>query len=240
VTAASASSALAGLGQRGEDSSIVIEARRTLRIVALLLTAGSIVACSTGGNAPSAPPSVAAAASPSVPVSTPAASVAGSPSASIAPSNPTATELPAMNLTSRAFADGTDIPRKYSCDGGDVSPPLAWAGVPADAQALVLIVDDPDARGFVHWVAFDIPPTPAELPEGASTSDSSLHEGTNTFGKHGYGGPCPPSGTHHYRFRLFAVRAPLGLSGAPTAEKVLAATEGQVIADTTLTGLYHR
>src|SRR4029078_12712866 len=90
------------------------------------------------------------------------------------------------------------------------------------------------------WVAFDIPPTPAELPEGASTSDSSLHEGTNTFGKHGYGAPCPPSGTHHYRFRLFAVRAPLGLSGAPTAEKVLAATEGQVIADTTLTGLYHR
>ena len=145
-----------------------------------------------------------------------------------------------MKLTSRAFADGTDIPRKYSCDGEDVSPPLAWDGVPADAKALVLIVDDPDARGFVHWVAFDIPPTPAELPEGASTSDSSLHEGTNTFGKHGYGGPCPPSGTHHYRFRLFAVRAPLGLSGAPTAEKVLAATEGQVIADTTLTGLYHR
>jgi Raf kinase inhibitor-like YbhB/YbcL family protein len=145
-----------------------------------------------------------------------------------------------MNLTSRAFADGTDIPRKYSCDGGDVSPPLAWAGVPTDAKALVLIVDDPDARGFVHWVAFDIPATTAELPEGASSSDPALHQGTNSFGKAGYGGPCPPSGTHHYRFRLLAVREPLGLSGAPTAEKVLAAAKGQVIAETTLTGLYHR
>jgi Raf kinase inhibitor-like YbhB/YbcL family protein len=145
-----------------------------------------------------------------------------------------------MNLTSRAFADGTDIPRKYSCDGGDVSPPLAWTGVPADAQALVLIVDDPDARGFVHWVAFDIPATTAELAEGASSSDRALRQGTNSFGKVGYGGPCPPSGTHHYRFRLLAVRQRLGLSGAPTAEKVLAAAEGQVIAEATLTGLYHR
>ena len=145
-----------------------------------------------------------------------------------------------MKLTSPAFAGGTDIPRKYSCDGDDISPPLAWDDVPPDAQALVLVVDDPDAHGFVHWVAYDVPSTPGELPEGASTSDSRLHQGTNTFGKAGYGGPCPPSGTHHYRFRLFAVRAPLGLSGAPTAERVLAAAEGQVIADTTLTGRYHR
>ena len=145
-----------------------------------------------------------------------------------------------MKLTSTAFPDGGDIPRKYSCDGDDVSPPLAWESVPTDAKALVLVVDDPDARGFVHWVAFDIATASGGLAEGASTSDSSLRQGTNSFGKAGYGGPCPPSGTHHYRFRLLAIREPLGLSGGPTAEKVLAAAEGQVVAETTLTGLFHR
>ena len=145
-----------------------------------------------------------------------------------------------MILTSPAFADGADIPRTYSCVGDDVSPPLAWDGAPADAKALVLIVDDPDARGFIHWVAFDIPVTTSQLPEGASASDSSLRQGTNSFGKAGWRGPCPPSGTHHYRFRLLAVREPLGLAGAPTADKVLAAAEGQVVAEATLSGLYHR
>jgi Raf kinase inhibitor-like YbhB/YbcL family protein len=145
-----------------------------------------------------------------------------------------------MRLTSSAFADGGDIPSKYSCDGEDVSPPLAWDGVPADATALVLIVDDPDARGFVHWVAFDIPTTTSELPEGASASDPSLRQGTNSFGKAAWGGPCPPSGTHHYRFRLLAVRQPLGLAGSQSATDVLAATKDQVVAETTLTGVFHR
>jgi Raf kinase inhibitor-like YbhB/YbcL family protein len=145
-----------------------------------------------------------------------------------------------MRLTSSAFADGGDIPSKYSCDGEDVSPPLAWEGVPADATALVLIVDDPDARGFVHWVAFDIPTTTSELPEGASASDPSLRQGTNSFGKAAWGGPCPPSGTHHYRFRLLAVRQPLGLAGSPSAADVLAATKDQVVVETTLTGPFHR
>ena len=145
-----------------------------------------------------------------------------------------------MELTSTAFADGSDIPRKYSCDSDDVSPPLAWDAVPADAKALHLIVDDPDAGGFVHWVTFDIPATTAQLPEGASATDASLRQGTNSFGKAGWGGPCPPSGTHHYRFRLLAVRERLDLAGSPTADKVLAAAEAQVVAETTLTGLYHR
>jgi Raf kinase inhibitor-like YbhB/YbcL family protein len=146
-----------------------------------------------------------------------------------------------MRLTSHAFADGGDIPRKYSCDGEDTSPPLAWEGVPADATALVLVVDDPDAGGFVHWVAFDIPATATgQLSEGASRSDASLRQGTNSFGDARWGGPCPPSGTHHYRFRLFAVRQPLGLADSPTAEKVLAAVKGNVVGETTLTGLYHR
>ena len=135
-----------------------------------------------------------------------------------------------MNLTSPAFEDGTDIPRKFSCDGDDVSPPLAWENVPGDAKALALIVDDPDAHGFVHWVAFDIPATSGGLAEGISPNDPSLRQGTNSFGKAGWGGPCPPSGTHHYRFRLFAIREPLGLAGAPTGGTVLAAAEGQSVA----------
>jgi len=147
-----------------------------------------------------------------------------------------------MHLTSSAFTNDGSIPRKYSCDGEDVSPPLAWNGLPADAKALALIVDDPDARGFVHWVAFDISvsgPSGA-LAEGASTGAGAPRQGTNSFGKVGWGGPCPPSGTHHYRFRLFAIRQPLGLQGAPTADQVLATAKGKVVAEARLTGLFHR
>ncbi len=147
-----------------------------------------------------------------------------------------------MHLTSSAFANDGSIPRKYSCDGEDVSPPLAWDGVPADAKALALIVDDPDARGWVHWVAFDIAvsgPSGA-LVEGASTASGAPRQGTNSFGKVGWGGPCPPSGTHHYRFRLLALRLPLGLKDAPTAAEALAAASGKIVEEATLTGLFHR
>jgi hypothetical protein len=146
-----------------------------------------------------------------------------------------------MRLTSTAFADGGAIPRKYSCDGEDVSPPLAWDGVPTEAKALVLVVDDPDARGFVHWVVFDLPATPTgQLAEGASATEADLRQGTNSFGKVGWGGPCPPSGTHHYRFRMLAIREPIGVNGAPTADQVLAAARGRTVGEATLTGLYHR
>jgi Raf kinase inhibitor-like YbhB/YbcL family protein len=146
-----------------------------------------------------------------------------------------------MRLTSSAFADGGEIPRKYTCDSENVSPPLAWDGVPAEAKALVLVVSDPDAGGFVHWVVFDIVAAPnGQLAEGASTTDTSFRQGTNGFGKTGWGGPCPPSGTHHYPFRMLAIREPLGLSGAPKANEVLAAAESRIVAETTLTGLYRR
>jgi Raf kinase inhibitor-like YbhB/YbcL family protein len=146
-----------------------------------------------------------------------------------------------MRLTSTAFDEGASIPTKYTCDGANVSPPLAWEGVPAEAKALVLIVDDPDARDFVHWVAFDIAATPTgELPEGASSASTAPHQGTNSFGKKGWGGPCPPSGTHHYRFRLFAVHEATGLGDSPTADRVLAAIKGSTVAETKLTGTYHR
>lgn len=147
-----------------------------------------------------------------------------------------------MHLTSSAFSDGGAIPRTYTCDGKDVSPPLAWDGAPTEAKALALIVDDPDARDFVHWVAFDIAGSgPAgSLAEGASTGAGAPREGTNGFGKVGWGGPCPPSGTHHYRLRLFALSQPLGLEGAPTADAVLAAAKDHIVAETTLTGTYRR
>jgi Raf kinase inhibitor-like YbhB/YbcL family protein len=226
--------ALAASGRPGDDDPTVSESPGPLGMTLVLLVVGSLAACSTGGTA-----SIAPAASPSARASLPAASVAHE-SPSIAAASPSATGSPVMRLTSSAFADGGNIPRKYSCDGKDVSPPLAWDGVPGDAKALVLIVDDPDARGFVHWIVFDIPAATAQLPEGASASDASLRQGTNSFGKAAYGGPCPPSGTHHYRFRLFAVGEPLGLAGSPTADKVLAAVKGNTVAETTLTGLYRR
>jgi Raf kinase inhibitor-like YbhB/YbcL family protein len=146
-----------------------------------------------------------------------------------------------MRLVSRAFDEGASIPVRYTCDGANVSPPLDWAGVPGDAKALVLIVDDPDAHDFVHWVVFDLAAAPTgQLAEGASTGSNAPRQGINGFGKVGWGGPCPPSGTHHYRFRLIAIRQALGLKGAPTAAQVLDATRGQALGEAKLTGTYHR
>jgi Raf kinase inhibitor-like YbhB/YbcL family protein len=234
---------LAASGCPGNDDRIVTGSCRGLPgIVLMLLGVGSMAACSLPGQASTASPSSAAASvdagSPSISagISSPAASAAATASAS-----PTASPTPVLRLTSGAFANGAAIPRRFTCDGTNVSPPLAWDGVPSDAAALVLVVDDPDAHGFVHWVAFDIAAAPSgQLAEGASRGAAAPREGTNSFGKVGWSGPCPPSGTHHYRFRLFAIRQALGLRGAPTAAEVLAAAKGQVAAETTLTGLYHR
>jgi Raf kinase inhibitor-like YbhB/YbcL family protein len=144
-----------------------------------------------------------------------------------------------MSLTSATFADGGPIPASHSCDGADVSPPLAWSGVPAGTRSFVLIVDDPDARGFVHWVAFDLPAEQGSLAEGAS-GGGSFGEGRNDFGRLGWGGPCPPSGTHRYIFELSALDRPLGLSGTPTADDVRRAMAGHVLGSARLTGTYRR
>lgn len=143
-------------------------------------------------------------------------------------------------LTSPAFTDGDAIPRRHTCDGEDVSPPLAWSGVPAGAGALVLVVDDPDASGFVHWVAYDLPPDATGLAEGDSTAPGAPAQARNDFGRVGWGGPCPPSGTHRYRFRLIAVDGPLGLGGTPGGRAVAAAAADRAIGETTLTGTYAR
>jgi Raf kinase inhibitor-like YbhB/YbcL family protein len=151
------------------------------------------------------------------------------------------TAMPDFTLTSTAFADGEPIPRKHTCDGEDVSPDLNWEGVPDGAGALVLVVDDPDARGFVHWLVYDMTASGSGgLPEAVSESPEAPPQGANDFGRIGYGGPCPPSGEHRYVFTLYALRQQLGLSGTPRGGDVRDAMDGLVIAEARLEGRYTR
>ena len=151
----------------------------------------------------------------------------------------------ALELRSSAFSEGDRIPSKYTCDGKDTSPPLSWTGIPAGGKSLALTCDDPDApRGlWVHWVAFDLPPSAAGLPEGVpATSEISGggRQGKNDFGKIGYGGPCPPSGTHRYVFTLYALDSTLGLPAGATRQDLLAAMRNRALGEATLTGTYSR
>ncbi len=145
-----------------------------------------------------------------------------------------------FTLTSSAFAAGAAIPSRYTCDGPDVSPPLAWTGVPAGTAAFLLIVDDPDANGFVHWVVVDLPGGNVSIAQDASGHLAPAVEGRNGFGKIGWGGPCPPSGTHHYRFDLFALSAPLRLATGTTASQTRAAAASKTIGKAELVATYHR
>ncbi|MGH7665029.1 MAG: YbhB/YbcL family Raf kinase inhibitor-like protein [Gemmatimonadaceae bacterium] len=151
-----------------------------------------------------------------------------------------------FHLASAAFAEGKPIPRRHTCDGEDLSPPLSWTGAPAGTRALALIVDDPDApaRVWVHWVIFDIPADTTELPEGISQGaplPAHAREGVNDSKDVGYSGPCPPPGTpHRYRFTLYALDTELGLDGEPSKSDVLDATKGHVLGETRLIGTYHR
>ncbi len=150
------------------------------------------------------------------------------------PSNPSG-----LSLASPAFADGDPIPVEYTCRGRDVSPALAWRGVPAATGAVVLFVDDPDGGDWVHWTVLDLPGADGELPLGVSPSAASPQQGRNDFGRTGYGGPCPPSGNHHYRFTLYALAAPLGLPGHPDGAAIRAALgAATVLGEVTLVGTF--
>ena len=144
-----------------------------------------------------------------------------------------------FTLSSEAFTHGGEIPRRHTCEGEDVSPVLTWSDPPSRTRALALIVDDPDAPSgsFVHWVAWDIPPD-AELPEGASAPA----EGSNGFGRTGYGGPCPPPGhgTHHYVFRLHALSAAPRVEPGADANELERAIDGLVLDTAELVGTYER
>ena len=117
------------------------------------------------------------------------------------------------SVTSAAFTDGGAIPSRHTCDGEDISPPLAWSGMPDGTAAVAILVTDPDAHDFVHWAAADIPPGDGTggLAEGSSGSAAAGVEGRNGFGGVGWGGPCPPSGEHRYVFEVVALSDTLGL-----------------------------
>ena len=141
-----------------------------------------------------------------------------------------------LTVTSTAFEEGGPIPSRHTCDADDVSPPLAWSGAPPETTAFALVVDDPDARGWIHWLGADLPAEATGLQEDSPAAT----EGRNDFGNVGWGGPCPPSGTHRYAFEVFALSEPLGLSEGFSADELRAAKEGKVLASGRLTGTYQR
>ena len=143
-----------------------------------------------------------------------------------------------MQLSSPAFSEGAAIPAHHTCDGDDVPPPLTWDGAPDGTAAFVLIVHDPDARDFVHWLLADVPGDRRELAEGEG--DRVGTPGRNDFGRTGWGGPCPPSGQHRYVFTIYALSEPLGMSSTPDEDGVRSAMEGRVLAEGTVTGVYAR
>jgi Raf kinase inhibitor-like YbhB/YbcL family protein len=150
-----------------------------------------------------------------------------------------------LKLASTAFDEGGTIPAKYTCDGENVSPPLAWSGVPEAAKSLALVADDPDAPGgtWTHWVIYQIPATEKGLAENVparDTLDEGARQGKNDFKKTGYGGPCPPSGTHRYFFKLYALDTDPNLPPGATKDQLLKATEGHVVAQGQLMGRYKR
>ena len=151
----------------------------------------------------------------------------------------------AFELISSAFSGGEAIPRRHTCDGEDLSPALAWEDAPEGVASFALIMDDPDAPvgTWVHWVLFNIPATARSLEEGmapdAQLADGSRH-GSNSWGRLGYGGPCPPSGIHRYFFKLYALDEALDLEPGASKEDLLEAIQGHVLAQTELMGTYSR
>jgi hypothetical protein len=144
-----------------------------------------------------------------------------------------------MKVTSPAFGEGANIPSKFTCDGADTSPSLKIEGVPAAAKILVLIVDDPDAPGglFTHWLAWNVDPKTNSIAEGGAPGGLA---GRNDFGKSGYGGPCPPSGTHRYHFKVVALDQALSLPAGAGRKQLDAAMKGHVIGQGELIGRYAR
>lgn len=150
-----------------------------------------------------------------------------------------------IKLISAAFTEGQPIPRQYTCDGMNVSPPLEWSEVPKNAKTLAIICDDPDAPSgtWVHWVLYNLPADKIGLIENVPPTEKlpggGLH-GKNDFGKPGYGGPCPPSGTHRYFFKIYALDSELSLKAGATKAELLKAMEGHTLAQGQLMGTYSR
>jgi len=154
-------------------------------------------------------------------------------------------EKMAFTITSTAFKHEGMIPIQYTCDGADISPQLAWSNVPESTKSFALICDDPDAPvgDWVHWVMFNIPSETRELKEKIANDavlPDGVRHGTNDFGKYGYGGPCPPGGTHRYYFKLYALDSMLVLKDKVTKKDLLEAMKGHILGQTELMGKYSR
>jgi len=158
-------------------------------------------------------------------------------------SSPGGATIGLMEVTSSAFAEGGSIPTQYTCDGGDVSPPLAWSGAPAETKAVALTVLDPDARDFVHWLAVNTPTGltgDGSIPEGATATPAAGVEGRNSGGRPAWYGPCPPSGEHRYVFTVYALSDRPELRAGFTRDQLTEAINGKVLASGTLTARYRR
>jgi Raf kinase inhibitor-like YbhB/YbcL family protein len=152
---------------------------------------------------------------------------------------------PTLSLRSKAFGHTEPIPTKYTCEGNDVSPPLAWSDPPAGTKSFALVVDDPDVpdpsapqRTWVHWVVYDLPGDVRALPEAVGELPEGARDGTNDWKRTGYGGPCPPSGRHRYKHKLYALDTVLGDRGPMTKGQLIAAIGPHVLAKTELLGTY--
>lgn len=153
----------------------------------------------------------------------------------------------AMEITSAAFAAGGAIPARYTCQGDDVSPPLAWSGIPSETRSLVLIVDDPDAPDprapkmtWVHWVLYNLPPDSCGLPEAVGKLPAGTGEGLNDWKRTGYGGPCPPIGSHRYFHKLYALDTVLEDLNQPTKAQLEKAMAGHILGQAELVGTYQK
>ena len=155
----------------------------------------------------------------------------------------------ALTLNSPAFAENAAIPKQYTCEGSDISPPLQWSGVPSGTKSLALIVDDPDAPDpaapkltWVHWLLYDIPPSATGLAENEAKNGvpAGAQSGLNDWKRTGYGGPCPPIGRHRYYHKLYALDVTLPKLKKPTKAQLLEAMKGHVLAETQLIGTYQK
>lgn len=212
---------------------------RRLIFLALILTLG-LTAC---GGAPAPDPQPA-----------PAPTDIPQPLEEVPPTDvPPTEEMPAeelsmpFELTSSAFTHEAEIPVKYSCDGEDISPPLVWGDPPAGTQSFALIMDDPDAPvgTWDHWILFNIPADKRELEEnlpitGKNQDPEAIFVGNNSWNRADYGGPCPPSGTHRYFFKFYALDTTISLLPGVKKQDLLSAMEGHVLAETELMGTYTR
>jgi Raf kinase inhibitor-like YbhB/YbcL family protein len=154
--------------------------------------------------------------------------------------NKEVSSMAALHITSPAFQNNGTIPRQYTCDGKDINPPLVIENVPKETQSIALVCDDPDASTgtWVHWVLWNIDPTTKEIAENAVPPGAV--EGMNDFKRHTYGGPCPPSGTHRYFFKVYALDTMIDISPNSTKTDLEKAMEGHILAEGQIIGLYKR